>query len=74
MYYQEWETVEKTLPDGTKKRYRRRIIVVKVVKKPKDEKSPVDEEPVQFEEVEIDEANPEDDKYDPKVVISFSLY
>ena len=35
---------------------------------------PVEEEPVVYEEVEIDEANPEDDKYDPKVVISFSLY
>ena len=59
------------MPDGTKKRVRRRIIIVKVVKKPKggdDEKSPIEEEPVQYEEVDIDEANPEDEKYDPKVL------
>ena len=57
------------MPDGTKKRMRRRVIIVKIVKKPKEgEKSPIEEEPVQYEEVEIDEANPEDDKYDPKVM------
>ena len=60
------------MPDGSKKKFRRRIIILNVVKKPKDEKSPVEEEPVQYEEVEIDEANPEDDKYDPKV--NFVLY
>ena len=47
------------MPDGTKKLVRRRIVVVKVVKK---------EEPVQYEEVDIDESNPEDEKYDPKVL------
>uniref|UniRef100_A0A7M5V674 FERM domain-containing protein n=1 Tax=Clytia hemisphaerica TaxID=252671 RepID=A0A7M5V674_9CNID len=62
----EWETVEKTMPDGSKKKFRRRIIVLNVVKKPKSGKSPVEEEPVQYEEVEVDEANPDDDKYDPK--------
>lgn len=62
--HQEWETVEKTLPDGTKKRYRRRIIIVKVVKKPKEL---VTEDPVACEEVEIDEKNPDDDQYDPNV-------
>ena len=41
---------------------------MKIVKKPKeDEKSPIEEEPVQYEEIEIDEANPEDEKYDPEV-------
>ena len=55
------------MPDGSKKKFRRRIIILNVVKKPKDEKSPVEEEPVQYEEVEVDEANPEDDKYDPTV-------
>ena len=46
------------MPDGTKKPVRRRIVVVKVVKK---------EEPVLYQEVDVDEANPEDNKYDPKV-------
>ena len=77
IFVQEWETVEKTLPDGTKKRVRRRIIVVKVVKKPKvndDEKAPTEEEPVQYEEDDIDEANPEDDKYDPKVILNYLFF
>ena len=73
-FVQKWETVEKTLPDGTKKRVRRKILMVKVVKKPKDvnenddKKSPVEEKPFQHQEVDIDEANPEDEKYDPKVI------
>ena len=46
------------MPDGTKKPVRRRIVVVKVVKK---------EEPVLYQEVDVDEANPEDNNYDPKV-------
>ena len=36
------------------------------VKKAK-KKKPVDEPSVQYEEIEIDEANPDDDKYDPDV-------
>uniref|UniRef100_A0A7M5VG81 FERM domain-containing protein n=1 Tax=Clytia hemisphaerica TaxID=252671 RepID=A0A7M5VG81_9CNID len=63
---EEWETVEKKMPDGSKKKFRRRTIVLNVVKKPKSGKSPVEEEPVQYEEVEVDEANPDDDKFDPK--------
>ena len=69
------------MPDGTKKRIRRRIIVVKVVRKPKgddgdedDEKSPIEEDPIEYEEVEVDEANPEDDKYDPKVILTIKKY
>ena len=43
-----------------------------VVKKPKkQDPSPVDEDPVQYEEVDVDEANPEDDKYDPNVCLFF---
>ena len=64
------------MPDGTKKRVRRRIIIVKVVKRPKgddDEKSPIEEDPIEYEEVEIDEANPEDEKYDPKVLLTINL-
>ena len=64
---QEWETVEKTLPDGTKKRVHRKIVVFKVPKGDDDKKSPIGEEQVHHEEVDIDEANPEDEKYDPKV-------
>ncbi|XP_057314232.1 titin-like isoform X3 [Hydractinia symbiolongicarpus] len=64
----DWEVVEKTLPDGSKKRVRRRIVVISVIRKnkPKDDDSVVEEAPIQFEEVEIDESNPEDEKYDPK--------
>ena len=63
------------MPDGTKKRIRRRIIIVKIVKKPKeDEKSPIEEEPVEYEEVEIDEANPDDEKFDPEVIITLSQF
>ena len=32
-----------------------------------DEKSPIEEAPIKYEEVDVDEANPEDEKYDPKV-------
>ena len=32
-----------------------------------DEKSPIEEVPIKYEEVDVDEANPEDEKYDPKV-------
>ena len=46
------------MPDGTKKPVRRRVVVVKVVKK---------EEPVLYQEVDVDEENPEDNNYDPKV-------
>ena len=53
------------MPDGTKKRVRRRIILVKVVKKAKPET--VEEDPNEPEEIEIDEENPEDEKYDPNV-------
>ena len=46
--------------------------MVKVVK-PKGnnghKKPPLEEKPFQHEEVDIDEANPEDEKYDPKVII-----
>lgn len=38
--------------------------MVKVVKKPKEL---VNEEPIEGEEVEIDEQNPDDDSYDPNV-------
>lgn len=56
--------MEKTLPDGSKKRIRRRIIVIKVVKKPKEI---VNEDPLECEEIEIDEANPDDEQFDPNV-------
>ena len=58
------------MPDGTKKRVHRKIVVFKVPKVDDDEKSPIGEEQVHREEVDIDEANPEDDKYDPKVIKS----
>ena len=64
---QEWETVEKTFPDGTKKPVRRRIVVAKKPNGDDDEKSPIEEVPIKYEEVDVDEANPEDEKYDPKV-------
>ena len=62
-----WETVEKTFPDGTKKRVRRRVVVAKKRNVDDDEKSPIEEVPIKYEEVDVDEANPEDEKYDPKV-------
>ena len=52
----------KTQPDGSIKRYRRRIVVVKFVKGTEDgERKPimVGEEPIEREEVEIDENSPE---------------
>lgn len=69
----EWEVVEKTLPDGTKKRYRRRVIIVKP-NKSKNDIPMVEETPLGHELIPIDESNPEDEKYNPKVfVIYFSL-
>lgn len=32
-----------------------------------DEKKAIEEEPIQYEEIEVDEANPDDELYDPKV-------
>ena len=55
------------MPDGTKKRVHRKIVVFKVPKGDDDKKSPIGEEQVHHEEVDIDEANPDDEKYDPKV-------
>lgn len=66
MYFKDWEIVEKPQPDGTKKRYRRRIVVVKIVKKPEEL---VNENEVIIEEVPLDESQPvNDDKYDPEVL------
>lgn len=70
----EWEELAKTQPDGTVKRYRRRVVVVQIIKKPKDEtpnkeneelsKKPavVEELPIQYDEIEVDESNPEFEK------------
>merc|ERR1711962_1530684 len=55
----ECEILEKTLPDGTCKRYSRRIVASAL---PSGGKEP--DTPELWEEVEIDESNPEDDKYD----------
>lgn len=67
LFSKEWEIVEKPQPDGTKKRYRRRIIIVNVVKKPEEL---VNENEVTIEEVPVDESNPEDPKYDPEVSVN----
>ena len=59
-----------TTPDGKQKKVRRRYIIRRVHvthKKPSD--VPPGERRARVEEVEIDEANPEDDKYDPNVSI-----
>ena len=55
----ECEILEKTLADGTCKRYSRRIVASAL---PSGGKEP--DTPELWEEVEIDESNPEDDKYD----------
>lgn len=60
----EWEIVEKPQPDGTKKRYRRRIVIIQVVKKPEEL---VNENEVTIEEIPVDESNPDDPKYNPEV-------
>ena len=60
----EWQDVERTRPDGTVKRYRRRLHIMKVVKNP----SPDNEDGVNYEEEEITDQNADDpDKYDPEV-------
>lgn len=72
MLSQEWEVVEKTKPDGTKKLVRRRrIVIVKVVKKPEDL---VNENEVTVEEMPVTDRSPEEDdaNYDPDV--SFVLF
>lgn len=67
--FQEWEELVKTQPDGSLKRFRRRIVVVKILKggdNDDDEKKkrPVfdQEEPIECEEVEVDENSPDFDK------------
>lgn len=62
-----WEEFEKIQPDGTKKRFLRRYISTcnVILKKPSSSKS--SESDVQYEEVEIDEDNPNDDVFDPNV-------
>jgi NADH:ubiquinone oxidoreductase subunit len=55
----ECEILEKTLPDGTQKRYSRRIVASALPASGKE-----NEVPELWEEVEIDESNPEDEKYD----------
>ena len=62
--FQEWENVERTRPDGAVKKYRRRLYIMKIVKKP----SPENEDGVNYEEEEITEDSPTDpEKYDPEV-------
>lgn len=65
---QEWEDLVKTQPDGTVKRFRRRIIVVQfvkgdgsAVKRPEFEQED-EEEPITREEVEVDENSPDFDQ------------
>lgn len=58
--------MEKTLPDGTKKRYRQR--------RPGGNVPMVEEGPVYYQEEEVDENNPEDDKYDPEVCFLLKNY
>lgn len=67
--FKDWEIVRRTRPDGVRIRVRRRVVAITVVKKPKqpEDEPIVEETPVQYEEIEIDETNPEDEKYDPKV-------
>lgn len=63
-FFQEWEPVERKQPDGTVKRYRRRLYIMKVVTKP----APDNEDGVKYEEEEITEDDPNDpEKYNPEV-------
>lgn len=56
------------MPDGTKKRYRVRMVEADT---PTDDNMAVvvEHDPMEMEEIEIDENDPEDAKYDPKVRI-----
>ena len=54
--------------DGTTKTYRRRILMKKVIRE--GEKEPLNEVDVKVEEVEIDEDSPEEEKYDPEVMLN----
>lgn len=79
--------MEKEKPDGTTIRVRRRRMMVQVNKQPgitivvrpsnkqDDEPELVDEGPLSYEEIPVDESNPEDEKYDPTVrSLGFRLY
>lgn len=70
---QEWEELVATQPDGSLKRFRRRIVVVKFIKGGEDDDADTDdgekkrpvieqEEPIECEEVEVDENSPDFDK------------
>ena len=59
--------MEKEEPNGKTKKFRRRLYIMKVVKKP----SPENEDGVNYEEEEINDENPDDpEKYDPEVYIT----
>lgn len=58
--------VEKIEPDGSTKKYRRKVYLIRIIRKNQPE--PVDEKDCKVEEVEVDENEPNlDELYDPEV-------
>ena len=68
LLFKECEILEKTLPDGSHKRFSRRIISSALPGGERD-----NDPPALWEEVEIDESNPDDEKFDADVSFCFSL-